>query len=68
MEILDQLEVVVSNNKRYPKFFKQPDINDSCSDAFVFSSEIIGMSVEIVNAIDFAISSTYLVDSGFCTG
>ena len=43
------------------------DINDSCSDAFAFSSEIIGMWLEIVNVIDFAVSWRYLVDGGFCT-
>ena len=43
------------------------DINDSCSDTFAFLSEIIGMWLEVVNIIDFAISWRYLVDSGFCT-
>ena len=43
------------------------NINDSCSDVFAFSSEIIRMWLEIVNVIDFAISRSYLVDSGFCT-
>ena len=44
------------------------DINDNCADAFAFPSEIIGMCLEIVNVISFAISWKYLVDSGFCTG
>ena len=47
---------------------KTNEINDSCSDAFAFSSEINGMWLQIVNVIDFAISWGYLVDSGFCTG
>ena len=47
---------------------KTNEMNDSCSDAFAFSSEIIGMWLQIVNVIDFAISWGYLVDTGFCTG
>ena len=44
------------------------DFNGSCAGAFAFPSCIIGMWLEIVNVIDFAISWRYLVDSGFCTG
>ena len=32
------------------------DINDTCYDTFVFSSEITGMWLENVNAIDLSVS------------